>query len=231
MMNDILPLKIMDLGNGLKAKLKIGSEDFIVYHEIFAYRVYENLGTKILPSDVVLDAGAHIGMFTLYAAPKCKQVISFEPSPSTFNRLKENIEFNKLKNVVAFNEAIGSRKGEIFLYESKHKACNTIQKSFTNEKEFKSRLVPMSFINDILKEYKCSYLKFDIEGAEYETIQHLDFNKNPQVKTIVGEIHRIDEKYNIDWMVSFLSSKGFASTIFYNAKHAMIYSIKKEKVK
>jgi len=64
---------------------------------------------SISEGDVVIDAGANIGCFTLLAARKVGArglVIAIEPGPNNYKRLKSNIEINGFKNDILVREAL-----------------------------------------------------------------------------------------------------------------------------
>jgi len=63
-----------------------------IYQEIFIERSYFTPRCDIRPGDVVLDAGAHIGTFTLYALiHSAEHVIAVEPNSNTFPYLLRNL--------------------------------------------------------------------------------------------------------------------------------------------
>jgi FkbM family methyltransferase len=68
------------------------------------------------PEDVIIDIGANIGMFSIYAKKKfgCK-IIAFEPVPINFKNFKKNIELNNLsiEDFELHNVAITSQEGNI----------------------------------------------------------------------------------------------------------------------
>jgi tRNA G37 N-methylase Trm5 len=51
---------------------------------------------------IVVDIGASIGDFTLFASQNAKVVYAFEPDPNYFQYLQKNIVLNKLSNVYSF---------------------------------------------------------------------------------------------------------------------------------
>ena len=61
--------------------------------------------------DTVVDVGAAIGKFSLFAGKMGCNVISIEPHPITFDVLKKNIELNSFKNIKTINLAVGGEKG------------------------------------------------------------------------------------------------------------------------
>ncbi len=61
-------------------------------------------------SNVILDVGAHTGIYSIIAAKSNSSatIFSFEPHPSNFKRLEININLNKLENVHLINKAVGN---------------------------------------------------------------------------------------------------------------------------
>src|SRR5690348_6909795 len=58
---------------------------FWLVNEIFFKRVYNPAHLTIGKDDVIVDIGAHIGVFTLFAASITQNtVFAFEPSPRNF---------------------------------------------------------------------------------------------------------------------------------------------------
>jgi amino acid adenylation domain-containing protein/FkbM family methyltransferase len=64
-----------------------------LYDEIFVQQVYQRGGITLRDGGVILDVGANIGMFTLFALSACpsSRVLAFEPLPAAFERLRENL--------------------------------------------------------------------------------------------------------------------------------------------
>ena len=61
--------------------------------------------------DVVVDAGAHIGLYTLRAATKAATVVAIEPDPSNRSLLERNIRLNGFSNIIVVPKALSSRSG------------------------------------------------------------------------------------------------------------------------
>ena len=64
---------------------------------------------------VFVDIGAHVGVFSLYAAPRAKYVIAVEPDPVAFDMLERNIAANGATNITAINAAVWDRGGQVLL--------------------------------------------------------------------------------------------------------------------
>jgi FkbM family methyltransferase len=85
--------------------------DVIVFWTVFARRHYPVAAWH----HVIVDIGANIGMFTLYAARKAPEarIISIEPFPDTRSHLEEMVKANRLEDrVTVLDCAISSHAGE-----------------------------------------------------------------------------------------------------------------------
>ena len=87
------------------------------------YGAYEPGEVAILkrllrPGDIALDVGAHVGFFTLLAAAAVGdsgEVHAFEPAPSNYQALTENVALNGFRNVVPNNVAVADEAGSVEL--------------------------------------------------------------------------------------------------------------------
>ena len=82
--------------NGSIAVMRPGSADQFIAREILLWNIYRIRDSEIKEDDVVLDVGAHIGLFTLFVhrlVPKGR-ILAIEPDPDNFHMLKENIARN-----------------------------------------------------------------------------------------------------------------------------------------
>ena len=73
------------------AHLNRNETDYI-YHEIFELQAYLRHGITIQDGDCIVDAGANIGLFTVFASRLARdlRVIAFEPNPAAFACLAAN---------------------------------------------------------------------------------------------------------------------------------------------
>ncbi|HEU5380541.1 MAG TPA: amino acid adenylation domain-containing protein [Ktedonobacteraceae bacterium] len=65
-----------------------------LYREIFHNRVHLQHGIRLRDGDCILDVGANIGFFTLFAHQQCHKprIYAFEPNPEAFEMLRLNME-------------------------------------------------------------------------------------------------------------------------------------------
>ena len=103
-------------------------------HEIFVDKLYLQEGISILPGDIVLDVGANIGVFTLFAAKQGAQVFAYEPVPPTFEVLQHNIHLHRLDGVAhPSNIGISDRVEEKTMFH--YPACS-VRDSWTVQDDF-----------------------------------------------------------------------------------------------
>lgn len=149
--------------------------------EVYILNLYRT--NLLMKNDVVLDAGAGIGEFTVLASKKIGpggRIIAIEPDPNDFELLQLNIEKNNCVNVIPINIGLGRNPGE-------------------RQMEFRGR--SYSFRVDTLENIlqkaglkkRINFIKMDIEGFETEVLsQSIDIIKNTD--TIAIELHNTKEE-------------------------------------
>ena len=113
--------------------------------------------TELIPKDaVVVDAGANIGIFSIFAASQRPDitVYAFEPTPETFEALKENTKY--YPNIKAFNCGLGEKEEMASVIIGKRSGANRIGKGGIP--------IPIKTIDSLNLPMK--FLKMDVEGYE-----------------------------------------------------------------
>jgi autotransporter strand-loop-strand O-heptosyltransferase len=173
-----------------KLKGRPGDPDY-TYGEIFKDRVYEFKDCMVKPGDVVVDLGANIGMFSIYAAKHgAKHVYAFEPVKETYEYLCDNIESQGLTNVSTYRRAVtGTDEVEVPM----HVGMSTVGAHVLNvyQDSDVSEYVPNTSLNYILRTIPyIDFLKIDIEGSEYQIFDLVDFELlSKKVSKIAIELH------------------------------------------
>lgn len=80
------------LPNGMAVSHLNKNETDYLYDEIFKRQAYLRHGITIKDGDCILDVGANIGLFLLFAHQVCRQprIYAFEPNPAVCEILREN---------------------------------------------------------------------------------------------------------------------------------------------
>lgn len=162
--------------------------------------------------DVVIDIGAHVGRFSLYAAAKAKAgaVYAFEPDPRNLNKLAENIKINNLSNLHYFGKAVTGTGDNVTLYLSPDSAENSLYA--TTQASVPQAIAGITLAN-IFKENNietCNFLKLDCEGSEYDILFSLPQSYWPRIDKLVLEYH--DNLYkgkSLKDLVFLLSNQNF----------------------
>lgn len=94
---------------------------FVYWLNDFEPEVTEVFLSHVMPGDVVLDIGAHIGYYTVLAARSVGnegRVIAFEPDPQNYSLLVKNVAKNGYRNVTAVQKAVSWNSGYAQLYQT-----------------------------------------------------------------------------------------------------------------
>lgn len=131
---------------------------------------YENEYVKLRKDDIVIDAGANLGLFSLFCSRKeVKKVFAFEPQKAVINLLKKNILLNnknELVEVVPYG--LSDRNDDYLLSHSGtgHSAGSiVIRRNDENDTEKISCKTLDSWVRE-RGISKIDFIKADIEGAE-----------------------------------------------------------------
>ncbi|MFZ3491921.1 FkbM family methyltransferase [Streptomyces sp. 5.8] len=99
----------------LTAQLRVreanSAETTHMFNEIYQHRVYERHAIVVPSGATVVDAGANIGLFSLFVAQRAAQVLAFEPCPPTYQLCAANLQLNAAASVRLLDAALGSRTG------------------------------------------------------------------------------------------------------------------------
>ena len=178
-----------------RLQFRLGSAGNVpAFHEIFFQGDYRSL--TIHPNDIVLDAGANAGLFSIWAAPRCRSVISVEPAPETFGLLNLNNRINKATNVFPINKALSDHDGYVTMRGD----------GATFKIEQQGIMIPSTTIDSLLADLDVSVdvVKMDVEGAERLCLpgSYLE-----HVREIVVETHGTE-----DSVVRILEKYGFKTS-------------------
>ncbi len=127
---------------------------------------------KVSSGQIVVDAGAYLGGFTLYAAKKVGKtgkVISFEPDPKNFVALKKSVECSHFGNVVLMNKALGDSVKEVELESADHFSSVVIKTSKRPTSRVQQTTLDQEMKN--LGINKVHFIKMNIEGAEVDAVK------------------------------------------------------------
>jgi len=155
----------------------------------------------------IIDAGAHIGLSTLYFKSifPMASITAYEPIPSNYLILEKNIQENQLDGVELKNIAVAPKTGKLKLFEPSGRdawksGAGIIPKGWRGVQSTHEIEVQAIGILEILQE-KIDIFKMDVEGMEYELLRnakHLIQNvSNWIVESHPRSGHRVEEMIKI----------------------------------
>ena len=149
------------------------------------------------PDDVFADVGANMGSYTILASGVSgARSYSFEPVPSTFERLQANIELNGLTDrVVAINAAVGGQPGEL-QFTINHDTVNHVA---TDDDTTPTMAVPVITLDEQLASTPPALMKIDVEGYESEVLRGARaLLSHSNLRAIVIELNGSGGRYGFD---------------------------------
>jgi FkbM family methyltransferase len=179
---------------------------------------------------VAIDVGAHLGYYALILSRivgSNGRVIAFEPIPSNFRILSDNIELNHCNNIQAVNKAVSDRSGQ---FEGTLPTESTLPSSFTllkNEGANKIRVEAVS-LDDFLKDWDrpVDFIEIDVEGAEGLVIEGARKTIESCHPILLVEIHHFGERlessevprqleeldYQLNWLLKWKDTSHVLAT-------------------
>ncbi len=185
---------ILETRNGVKIKIRVNSTDLMAFTHVWLLHEYGRSGFEIRDTDIVIDVGAHIGLFALFSSQFCKngKIYCFEPVKENFDLLKLNLELNNIRNVVAINAAISTDNGIVTIYLDEDESGHSMYGTGIKQVQVKSFSLQDVFDSNKLE--KCDFLKIDCEGEEYKIIDSLPTPYFDKINKMCIEYHFADTK-------------------------------------
>ena len=185
---------IFETRSGLKIKIRVNSTDLMALTHVWMIQEYSGDDFPISNDDVIIDVGAHIGLFALFASQFCKngKIFCYEPIKENYKILIENIEMNQIQNIFPNNLAVTKETSRVKIFLNDDQSGHSMFTQNKNFVEVDSKSLSDIFIDNGIKE--CDFLKLDCEGAEYEIIESLPSDLFTKINKTAIEYHMVDTK-------------------------------------
>jgi len=223
------PPVVLPLPNGLKLALRSRQQLVCAQYiakEVFRKETYRRPGFELRPGDTVVDIGANVGLFSLWAAPQVARIVAVEPT-SVADGLEDSIRLNGLRNVSVMRCAVSDRRGTLELLEYPgfsgvtHAATfqparwgqRLIKLLWPKEQEAPIKVAcPCRTLEEVLREQgidQVDFLKVDCEGGEYALFDTVNDATLAKISRIALEFHEIHPSHDHRRIVRRLESAGF----------------------
>lgn len=146
------------------------------------------------PADIVLDIGAHVGVFSICIAKAHPYVMLYavEPDKNNFRNLRRNIKLNNVKNVVPIRAAITKHGHTAQIYTRPFCSSDvTLSRHVAADYgDIRSARVPSISLAELFDKHSitcCRMMKVSSEGCETETLSSLS-RPQPCIDYLCGDV-------------------------------------------
>lgn len=166
---------------GWTGDVREGTCDAVAIREIWYDDCYR-AATHINEGDTVVDLGANVGAFAIWAAKKGAHVIAVEPIPANLLQLRKNIaDMGVEDRVTVIAAGVAEKRGTIRMDYLGLDRSQSAYRCADGAIE-----VPVLPLDDILLDRDIAFLKVDVEGSEVHALKGVDLRR---VKNIAVETH------------------------------------------
>lgn len=188
--------------------------------EIFTHHSYYFESEN--PEPIIIDAGAHIGLSTLYFKKLYpdSHIVAIEPHPANFALLQKNVAANGLRDITLINAALASESKPThpFFIDTEFGWFSTasfIPGAWNKAQKTKEITVETTTLEKVVSK-PIDLLKLDVEGCEKQVLTTTPLHILEKIKKIIVEVHPL-EKNSIELLEKFLQSHNFETTTTENA--------------
>ncbi len=189
------------------------NEALLIFQDVFHAQVYTR--KYVGKPRVVVDIGANIGTFSLYAAYKWthSELYAFEPAPHNFSLLQRNVHTMPHTNFHLYNAAATAQAGKINLHLKSSNGWHSVYRAQTDI-VLDTVEVEAVDLEAILAECggKVDFLKLDCEGGEWALFENKMGLVQKSVQYLAMEYHEV-EGYTGYQMENWLKKAGFLVTL------------------
>lgn len=143
--------------------------------------------------DLMIDAGACIGRWSIPASRHFKNVIAFEPFPESAHYLRRNLVLNHIYNVKIEEVALSDQDGEanLNLYRGSVEEHSLLTEHITYTSDTSKPVSNMPVKTRTLDSYgyEPDLIKLDVEGAELKVLEGGTKTITESRPTLLVEVH------------------------------------------
>jgi len=193
-------------------------ELMFIFNEVFHFDTYAQSVGAVPENGVILDVGANVGLFSIYAKRQKPNVrlIAFEPIPASAAALRRNVELHGMSGLTIHQLALGEadRKDVAFTYYPGMPGNSTRHPETKNE-HFAAQAVEVGVevatLSSVLAKHpeldRVDLVKVDVEGSELEVLAGLTEDDWAKIRSWVIEIS--DAKGELAELRKELESRGY----------------------
>lgn len=193
-----------------------------VYYGLHEFDEMMFLLKSMRSKDTFLDVGANVGAYTVLVAKEIgASVLSFEPSPITFDFLNRNVLLNQIDQLCETHQCcVGSAKGTTGFT----KGLDTINHI---DPEATENMVEVWPLDEMEINSDSIFVKIDVEGFESYVIQGgAQLFQSGRVLALIMELNGLSDRFDLDEseIISKLKTWGY-SPYRYEAKSGRLVKL------
>jgi len=209
------------------------SQPEITHTDIIIDQINNGMYSRFVnkPDMTIIDIGANIGLFSIFAHTNCKKLVMVEPSPYNTYISNQLFSATNAANIVVDQCALSGENGTIKLNLHSSPTCNSIVYQTDSDISID---VTTKTIKQLLEDHNLDYVDFikcDIEGAEMIalTVDTLSEVSN-KISSWIVEAHNTSDnewpgnlKNNLDSLLTIFRQVGYNVEIL---GHDLFYAYK-----
>ncbi len=182
-----------------------------IYVGLMEYEDMSFLLHYLQKDDLFFDIGSNVGVYTVLASKVIgTKTVSIEPLPNTYEKLVDNIQINRLNNVISKNIGLSDKKSKLYFTTDKDTMNSVAISTDTNTKE-----IDVDTLDNLSRIYGIpKAIKIDVEGYETNVLNGAgDVLSSDNLEVIILELNGSGEKfgYSDDDIYNKLVKIGFKS--------------------
>jgi FkbM family methyltransferase len=140
--------------------------------------------------DVIVDAGANVGVFAIQMARQNRRcrVVALEPFPENFKYLQANVDRACPENVTCCETALGAAFGKGKMEAIGSRSLDHVLRPAPAAAKG-TPVIPLAGLFDLTRTQEIDFLKVDIEGSEYSVFAAASSSVLSSFKRIAMEYH------------------------------------------
>jgi FkbM family methyltransferase len=185
-----------------------------IYCGLYTFSEMAYVLHSLTPEDLFIDIGSNIGCFTILAcAVKGAKGYCFEPIPSTYNRLLNNLQLNNLTDrVKAFNIGLSDKEGTLSFTTDNNTTNRVVKERKPDSDEV---MVKVMTLDKILIEESPTILKIDVEGYETPVLNgSLSVLKKESLNSVIIRQKGHGSRYGYDEKDIFVLMKSLGFNLY-----------------
>ena len=205
--------------DGQRIALRPISTDFFTFGEVFVRDVYQ-INAMQAPLSNIVDIGANVGLFAIRVAAIADRVIAVEPVEDNLKVARKNVALSKMEDKITLHQhAVTGESRQtvrIFLSNRNHGGHSVCQEHAAQWGATSHGSVPAISLSDLFDRHglqRCSLLKCDVEGSEFEIFRTAGRELLGRIDKILMEVHFTTGDWNSEQfnaLVGKLGAAGFS---------------------